>query len=359
MSAGRTVETTLVIIAALLVLAVCKLAQAVLEPVVFAVFIIMIAWPTQKALQASTGKALALVVTVVATIAVVLALLGVIVWGGGQVVDWVNQHLERIQETLLASTSWLEKHDIFVLTLLSDHFNSAQMVRLLQRVVIQANTILAFALIVLLYVILGLVEAEAVAGRIGALQNRDVSQRLLTAGASINRKFRTYMLVRTIASALTGLAVWGFARLMGLEMAAACGVLAFALNYLPYLGSLIVTGFLAVFAFVQTGSPQSSLIVLGGVSLIQVVIGSYLEPVFSGEALAISPPVVLFTIVLWTYLWGALGAFLGVPLAIAAMTLLNAFPSTRWIADILSGGRTRAEPGLDGESLAFERADPR
>jgi predicted PurR-regulated permease PerM len=69
------------------------------------------------------------------------------------------------------------------------------------------------------------------------------------------------------------------------------------------------------------------------------VIGSYLEPVFSGEALSISPPLVLFSIVLWTYLWGALGAFLGVPIAIALITLLAEFPSTRGISDILSGGR--------------------
>jgi AI-2 transport protein TqsA len=59
--------------------------------------------------------------------------------------------------------------------------------------------------------------------------------------------------------------------------------------------------------------------------------------VISGTALAISPTVVMFAILLWTFLWGALGAFLGVPLAIATLTVCEQFPSTRWIADILSG----------------------
>lgn len=345
MSDGRLLETTVVVIGVLLVLAVCKIAQAVVEPAVFALFIILTALPMQKALQAKAGKAVALAATVLVTILVVLLLLALIAWGGGQVVEWISQHLERIQESLIASTSWLEKHDIFMLTLISDHFSSGQLLRLLQQAVLHANTLLAFAMIVLLYVILGLGETDAVSDRIALLKDKEASRHLLVAGARIGEKFRTYMLVRTVASIATGLAVWGFAHLMGLEMAGACGVLAFALNYLPYLGSLIVTGFLAVFSFVQTGSAETALYVLGGVSLIQMVIGSYLEPIFSGEALAISPPVVLFAIVLWTYLWGALGAFLGVPLAIAALTLFDEFSSLRWLAGLLSGGRIGADRG--------------
>ena len=60
----------------------------------------------------------------------------------------------------------------------------------------------------------------------------------------------------------------------------------------------------------------------------------------AGSALSISMPLVLFSVILWTYLRGALGAFLRVPLAIAALTLFEEFPSTIWIADIFSGGRT-------------------
>lgn len=339
MGGGRTVESATVIIAVLLVLGACKLGQAVLEPAVFAIFIIEIAWPLQRSLQVRTGKAAALAVTICVTAGVILALLSLSIWGGRQVVNWITEHIERIQDVLLASTSWLEQHDIFVLAMLNDRFDSNEVVRLLQIVAVRANTILAFTLIVLIYVVLGLGEMEILASRVAALNNQEVSRHLLAAGARIGVKFRVYMLVRTMASAATGLAVWGFARLMGLEMAGACGVLAFALNYLPYIGSFAITVFLTVFAYVQSGSPETAIITLAGVSFIQFVIGSYLEPLFSGNALSISPPLVLFAIVLWTYLWGGLGAFLGVPLMIAALTLFEEFPSTLWIADILSGGR--------------------
>ncbi len=332
-------NVTSVTVMLFVILIACKFGQAVLEPVVFAVFIIAIAWPLQKSMQARVGKAIALTVTVVMTAAVVLALFSLIAWGGREVVEWIRQNLDRIQEAAMTSTSWLEEHDIFVFTLMAEHFNGASLVRLLRTVAVRVNTILAFAVIVLIYVILGLSEAEFVRARIASLGNQMTGQRLLEGGRKIGEKFRTYMFVRTIASIATGLAVWGFAQFMELEMAGAWGVLAFALNYLPYIGSLIVTALLPLFAFVQFGSFETPLFVFLGVSVIQFIIGSYLEPVFSGSALSISPPVVLFSIVLWTFLWGALGAFLGVPLSIAALTICEQFPSTQWVADLLSGGR--------------------
>jgi predicted PurR-regulated permease PerM len=340
LSNGRVLETATVILTTLVVLTAFKFAQAVIEPLVFGLFIIEIAWPMQKALQARIGKGLALAITALVTIAVGLVLLSVMIWGGRQIAEWVVENVDRIQDSLVASTAWLEAHDIFVFALLAEHFDAAAIMRLVQTVAMRVNTIVAFAAIVFIYVILGLGETEAITQRIAALKNREASERLLVAGRRIGTKFRTYMLVRTVASVVTGVAVWGFARFMGMEMAGACGVLAFALNYLPYIGSFIVTALLPVFAFVQFGSFETPLLVLGGVSLIQMITGSYLEPLFSGSALSISPPLILFSITLWTYLWGALGAFLGVPLAIAALTLFEEFPATHWIADIMSGGRS-------------------
>lgn len=342
MEKSRITSVTSVVVILFIVLAACKFGQAVLEPVAFAVFIIAIAWPLQKAIQARLGKAIALSVTVAMTAAVILALFSLIAWGGHEVLEWVRQNLDRIQETATTSTAWLEEHDIFVFTLFAEHFNTASLIRLLHILAVRVNTVLAFAVIVLVYVILGLAETDAFQSRIAALENQETSRRLLESGKKIGEKFRTYMFVRTIASIATGLAVWGFAQFMNLEMAGAWGVLAFALNYLPYIGSFIVTALLPLFAFVQFGTFEAPLLVFLGVSVIQFIIGSYLEPVFSGSALAISPPIVLFSIVLWTFLWGALGAFLGVPLSIAALTIFEQFPSTQWVAEILSGGRRGA-----------------
>lgn len=325
------------IVLTFVVLAACQLAQAVIEPLVFAAFVITITWPLEKALQARLPKAAALLLTMIITSVTVFALFWMIAWGGHEVADWIRQNLDQAQAALLTSTTWLEEHDIFVLAFITENVNAASIIKFLHAVAVRVNTVLAFSVIVLVFVIMGLAEIEVFQRKIASGKNQDVARHLLTAGAQITRKFQKYILVRTVASILTGLAVWLFVLLMGLELSSAWGVLSFALNYLPYIGPLVVTALPALTAFIQTGSPETALFVLLGLLLIQFAIGSYLEPLISGSALAISPTVVIFSVLLWTFLWGALGAFLGVPVAIATLTICEQFPSTRWIADILSG----------------------
>jgi AI-2 transport protein TqsA len=62
------------------------------------------------------------------------------------------------------------------------------------------------------------------------------------------------------------------------------------------------------------------------------VVGSYIEPRLSGTMLAMSPFVVLFSIFLWTFLWGLPGTFIGLPITIAVLTFCAQDPSTRWLA---------------------------
>ncbi len=329
---------TSVIVATFLILVSCQLAQAVIEPVLFAAFVVELTWPLHKFLQKKVGS-VALILTAAITSAVIAAFFSIIVWSGKEIADWVRHNLEQIQTVVVSSTAWLEQHDIFVLALVSDHVNAASLLRLLHAVVVRVNTLLAFALLVLLYVLMGLAETDSLRLKVAGLKNEETARRLLAAGRRTGEKFRTYMLVRSVASLLTGFSISSFILFMGLELSGAWGVLAFALNYLPYVGSLAITVLVPIFAFVQTGSPEMAVTVLVAVMAIQFMIGSYLEPVFSGSALSISPAVVLFAVVLWTFLWGAPGAFLGVPLTIAMLTTLEQFPETRWLAEALSGNR--------------------
>src|SRR6266511_402089 len=133
------------------------------------------------------------------------------------------------------------------------------------------------------------------------------------------------------------LVVWAFALLAGLELATAWGVIAFVLNYIPFIGPLVATVFPTLFALVQFGSWQLAAIVFLGLNVIQFLIGSYLEPRIAGAALSVSPFLVLFAVFFWAFLWGLPGAFIGVPILIAALTLCEQREYTRWIATLLSG----------------------
>ena len=145
------------------------------------------------------------------------------------------------------------------------------------------------------------------------------------------------MLVRTAMSVATGIAVWAFAEAMGLELATEWGVIAFVLNYVPFIGPLVATLLPTAVAALQFGTWQVALTVFLALQVIQFLSGSYVEPRLAGARLAVSPFMVLVAVFLGAFLWGIAGAFIGVPALIAALCVCEEFPGGRWVADLLSG----------------------
>ena len=186
----------------------------------------------------------------------------------------------------------------------------------------------------LIYVILGLLEVDVAAGKLAALRNQAVGQALLAGLTETAAKLRRYMAVRTLMSIATGVLVWAFASVAGLQLAVEWGVIAFALNYIPFIGPFIATMFPTLFAMAQFQSWQMVVIVFACLNLIQFLVGSYLEPRIAGRALSISPFMVLFAVFFFAFLWGLAGTFIGVPIVIAILTLCRQFPSSRWVADL-------------------------
>jgi predicted PurR-regulated permease PerM len=80
------------------------------------------------------------------------------------------------------------------------------------------------------------------------------------------------------------------------------------------------------------------LLVLVTVTIVQFGIGSYLEPILAGSALAMSPFIVLLAVFFWGLLWGIPGAFLGVPIFILLLTVCDQFAGSRWLPVLMSRG---------------------
>jgi AI-2 transport protein TqsA len=200
---------------------------------------------------------------------------------------------------------------------------------------------------VLVYVILGLLEVDGTAMKIRSMPHRHAARVLLAGSAETAEKIRRYMMVRTLMSVMTGALVWAFAVLFGLPLAQEWGVITFALNYIPFLGPFIATLFPTLLAMVQFESWQAVVAVFTCLNVIQFVVGSYIEPRLSGSALAMSPFVILFSIFLWTFLWGLPGTFMGVPIAVALLTFCEKGASTRWLA-LLLGPPDEVDPVADG-----------
>ncbi|OLB72748.1 MAG: AI-2E family transporter [Alphaproteobacteria bacterium 13_2_20CM_2_64_7] len=334
---SRGALTMLGLCTAVLVFCGLYFARSILAPVAFSLFVVAIVWPLQRALETRVPRLLALVVTLAVTLLVVTVLGYLIVWAFGTVGRWLIENALRLQALYMQWTDWLEEHGILVTSLLVENFNAGWLIRAVQEIGGRLHGLLTFVVIAFVFTALGLLEIDIAGKNIESLRNKEAARTILQASTQIADKFQRYMLVRSAMSVLTGLVVWAFALLAGLELATAWGVIAFVLNYIPFIGPLVATVFPTLFALVQFGSWQLAAIVFLGLNVIQFLIGSYLEPRIAGAALSVSPFLVLFAVFFWAFLWGLPGAFIGVPIVIAALTLCEQLESTRWIATLLSG----------------------
>ena len=327
------------IIAVVLLAAAVREASAVLAPLALAFFIIAIVWPLHSLLQAKMPKLIALALTIVVTIVVCLGFASLAAWGFGRVGRSLMADTVRYQALYGAMVTWLDGHGVSVAGLWAEHFNVAWLMRATQLVTGRVNTTLSFWVIALVYVVLGLLEVEDARRRIETLGKPEVARVLLDGSAATAAKFRKYLLVRTQMSAITGLLVGVFAWITGLPFALEWGAIAFALNYIPFIGPFIATLFPTLLAMTQFESWQAVLAVFVCLNIIQFVVGSYIEPRVAGSMLSISPLVVLFAIFFWTFQWGLFGTFIGVPIALAILTFCAQHPSSRWIAELLGGSK--------------------
>lgn len=342
MAKDRAFHIMLGLCTAILVIAALHLARAIFAPVAFAIFIIALAWPMQSTLQARMPKLLALAITIFATVVVVTVLGSLIVWGFGVVGQWLFNNAARLQALYGLTTYWLEGHGVFVTGVLSEYFDVSWLIRAFQQLTGRVHGLVTFALVTLIFLLLGLLEVDTARRKLEGLSNKELGQTLLRAGESIAQKFRRYMLVRTAMSVITGILIWGFAWIAGLELATAWGVIAFALNYIPFVGPFVATVLPTLFAIAQSKSWEMAVVVFMCLNLIQFLIGSYLEPRVAGATLSVSPFMVLFAVFFWMFLWGIPGAFIGVPIMVAALTICEQSSSTRWVAELFSGQDDKA-----------------
>jgi len=338
---SRAVITLLAILAAIAVLCVLRMAASVFAPVAGALFIIGLAWPLQQSLQRALSKLLALAVVVAVIVCVFIALASISAWGFGRIGRSVVSDAARFQLLYGNLVQWLDGHGIVIAGVWADYFNFSSLLRVLQGVTARLNTMISFWVVVVVYVLLGLLDTEAVARNIRKALSEEKADAIIGGALQTAAKLRRYMAVRTVMSLATGTLVCALSALFGLRFAAEWGVIAFTLNYIPFMGPFVATLLPSAYALAQFGSPEAAIVIFVGLNVIQFVIGSYIEPRVAGYALAMSPFLVLFSVFSWSFVWGVFGAFIGVPITIAILTFCTRFSATRWIAEILGAPSER------------------
>ena len=146
---------------------------------------------------------------------------------------------------------------------------------------------------------------------------------------------KKYLLIKTIASACTGaligLGLWA----LGVPYAALWGILAFVLNFIPTIGSIVAV-FPTLFVTLSTMDISYSVWTIAIYLAVNVAIGSIIEPRFLGQGLGLSTISVLAGLLLWGFVLGIGGLFLAVPLTMSLQIALASNDKTRFIATLLS-----------------------
>ena len=151
----------------------------------------------------------------------------------------------------------------------------------------------------------------------------------------ITQQIHLYLMVQIGTSVLVGVATWLAMLGLGLERAAVWGVAAAALNLVPYLGSVVITGALALVALLQFGTLTMALLVGVASLAIHTVAGQLLPPWITSRAARMNPVVNYVGVLASGWLWGVWGLFLGAPMLMAAKAVCDRVDDLKPIGELL------------------------
>ena len=210
--------------------------------------------------------------------------------------------------------------------------------------------VLSNSLLIILTVIFILAEAASFPKKLAlVLSNPDEDLPHFSLFAeNVNR----YIAIKTSVSVATGLLVTVFLWILGVDFPILWGLLAFLLNYVPTIGSILAAVPPLLLALIQIGPGAAGGVAVGFV-VINLVMGNAIEPRFMGKGLGLSTLVVFLSLVIWGWILGPVGMLLSVPLTITAKIALEANPDTQWIA-ILLGPADAAEEIAGEEEASLE-----
>ena len=212
-----------------------------------------------------------------------------------------------------------------------NYFGTEQIVNISQTVGSQAISFMSMTTLILVLMTFLLGEAPLFLKNFRALPNMGEGRcKVLRALKGIQK----YLFIKTIASACTGLLAWWLCASLNVPFAFLWGVVAYVLNYIPTIGS-IVAAIPPILLAMLLGSWTDTFFVASGYIGINFMIGNGIEPIFLGKQFGIATSVVLLSVLLWGWVWGPAGMFLAVPISVLIKLALENSRDLYWISAII------------------------
>ncbi len=336
-----TAKVMIVLACLVVVLAGIKAASTIMVPFFLSIFIAIACSPVIN-YTSKFGVPRWLSITFVILIIVVFGFL---------LAGLVGQSMTEFRENLPTYRTKLDKEFAWVVSKLSEynininsdliaaHLDPATAMSVATNFISGMGGVLSNLFLILLTVIFMLFEANSMPHRLHiALADPDMKMKHID---RFIRSVNSYLAIKTVVSLGTGTIIGIWLYVMGVDHFMLWAVLAFMLNYIPNIGSIIAAVPAVMIAFVQFGVASAGMAALGFV-LVNTVMGNIVEPRLMGRGMGLSTLVVFLSLIFWGWLLGTVGMLLSVPLTMVVKIALESREESKWLAVLLSSDEKTA-----------------
>lgn len=332
MARGLLVAAAFVVVAAGI-----KTAETLLVPFLLSVFIALIFSPLLswlKKRKVPNGLAICLIISLVILVG---WLIGILV--GSSINDFrqnLPEYQVRLQEMSGGLLNWLSERGMtFDMEQMMQSFNPSAVMQLAGNTLASFGNVMTNAFMILLTVVFILAEEVGFSEKLQSARNHAG-----TPNGGLTRfadSVHSYLGIKSLLSLLTGVLVIIWLWILGVDYPVMWGLIAFLLNFIPTVGSIIAAVPAILLALIQLGPLSAGFVGLGYL-VVNVVVGNLLEPRLMGKGLNLSPLVVFLSLVFWGWILGPVGMLLSIPLTIMVKIALENDEDTRWIGVMLGAG---------------------
>ncbi len=323
----------------IVVVAGMKTAASLVTPFMLSFFIAIICvpplfWMQKKGVPKYLALLIILIVVIV-TITFIAAFVGKSINDFTQVLPIYQQQLASKSSELI---SFLSRYKIEIPeNFIKEKFNLGIIMKLVATSLTGLTGVLTNVFMILLTVAFILIEASEISDKLkrGLNNSKKSIKELSEIAGSLNR----YIALKSVFSLLTGILVAIWMMILGVDFALLWGFIAFLLNYIPTIGSIIAAVPAVLLALVQLGVGPAMLVAAGFLA-INMLVGNILEPRIMGKGLGLSPLIVFLSMVFWGWVLGPVGMFLSAPLTMIVKIIFEANKETKNIALLLGNGST-------------------
>ncbi len=331
----------------IIIVAGMKASVQIIVPFLLAAFLSIICAPPLFWMQKKGISSIFAILILMSGVVCIQMLLVTLV--SSSIVDFSQNipfYQERLRVVTVESLEFLSRFGIVLeADKIAQIFNPSRILKLVANTLNGLGGMLTNTFFVFLTFIFILSEAAGFPNKLRAIfndKNSDLEQYTqITTG--VNR----YLGIKTFTSLATGIIIYTWLAIQGVDFPVMWGVFAFLLNFIPNIGSIIAAVPAVLLALIQLGPLAAGISALGFL-LVNVLVGSVIEPKVMGQGIGLSVLVVFLSLAFWGWVLGPVGMLLSVPLTMAVKIALSGSESTKWLS-ILLGSNKEASQILDSQ----------